>query len=258
MDKLPTVTVVTPTFNAEKTIARCLTSVRSQTYQPRQHIVVDGCSTDGTLAIARQHRVSYYSEPDGGIYDAMSKGVRRTKGDYVHILNADDVYASPTSLETILLHMLANGLDLCHGQAAHVDAKGRILRIFGRDLAKADLIKKMRVAHPTVVVKRSVYERFGAFSTGFKIAGDHEFLLRVWDKVRVGFVPEVLVHMQIGGMSTNGGNVAQSYRESLAASILHGANPFLSTVRCRYEILKHKVLFSRRYHGVAAEDHPGA
>ncbi len=247
----PLVTVVTPVFNGERCLQRCIDSVASQTWPNIEHIVVDGGSKDGTPDIleraAAGKRLRYTSGRDAGVYDAMSKGVRMARGDYIHILNADDRYSSPDVLSRVVPHMERNGLDLCHGRARQVAADGQMVCEFGRDVDFKSLLKKMRVAHPTVVVRRWVYEHYGAFSVGFRIAADHEFLLRVWSKVRVGFVPDVQVLMEIGGLSTQNANVQKSYRESMGAAVMHGRNPWAAAVRCGYEIIKHRVIRSRGF-----------
>jgi hypothetical protein len=79
------------------------------------------------------------------------------------------------------------------------------------------------------------------------VAGDYEFLLRIWDRIRVGFVDEVLVHMTIGGNSNRPENLVRGYRESLAAAVIHGAHPAFATVRCSYEVAKHRLFFARTY-----------
>jgi glycosyltransferase involved in cell wall biosynthesis len=243
----PLVSVVTPTYNAAATIAACCDSVAGQDYAPVEHIVIDAASRDGTVAVLEERGVRYESAPDAGIYDGMSKGIRRASGEFVHILNADDSYAHPSVLSKVVGAMTANGWDLCHARAAQVSASGRVVRVVGRAVDKRQLLKKMRVAHPTVVLRRSVYEKHGAFSIGFRVAGDYEFLLRVWDRVRVGFLDEVLVHMRIGGNSNRPENLVAAYRESLAAAVMHGAHPARATVRCSYEIAKHRLLFARAY-----------
>ena len=128
-------------------------------------------------------------------------------GQFVHILDADDRYAHSGVLSSVIAAMTAHDWDVCHGRAAHVTRSGRIVRVNGRPLDKRHLLKKMWAAQPSVVVRRSIYERFGGFSVGFRIAGDYEFLLRIWDHVRVGFLDEILVHMTIGGISTRPENV---------------------------------------------------
>jgi glycosyltransferase len=261
MDDTPLVTVVTPVFNGARHIARCVASVRGQDYSRIEHVVVDGGSGDGTLAVlaaegarevsepatleARELRVR--SEPDAGVYDAMSKGVRLSRGAFVHILNADDRYADTGVLTRALAAMRERRLDLHHARARQVDAAGRTICEFGRDVDFRQLLKKMRVAHPTVIARRAVYERHGAFSVGFRIAADHEFLLRVWRKIAVGFSDEVQVLMEIGGISTSNANVVRAYRESMGAAMLHGRSPWAAAARCGYEIVKHRIVRARAF-----------
>jgi glycosyltransferase involved in cell wall biosynthesis len=242
----PTVSVVTTTYNAVSTIQRCCDSVAGQD-APIEHLVVDGGSTDGTVEVLRKCGVRYESGPDAGIYDACSKGVRMARGEFVHIMDADDWYAHPSVLSSVVAAMNAHEWDVCHARAAHVTASGRVMRVIGRNLDKRRLLKKMRVAYPTVVVRRAIYERYGGFSVGFRVAGDYEHLLRIWDRVRVGFLDEILIKVAIGGVSTRPENVVQSYRESMAAAVIHGAHPVPAAIRCSYEIAKHRLFFARLF-----------
>lgn len=243
----PLITVVTPTYNALSTVEACCESVAAQDYAPIEHLVVDGASTDGTVDFLERRGIRYQSASDAGIFDAMSKGVRMASGEFVHILNADDRYARPSVLSSVLEAMTAEGWDVCHARAAQVNSRGQLVRVVGRDVDRRQLLKKMRVAHPTVVVRRAVYERFGAFSVGFRVAGDYEFLLRIWDRIRVGFIDDVVVLMAIGGNSNRPENLVRAYRESLAAAVIHGAHPAPATVRCWYEIAKHRIFFASAY-----------
>ncbi|MBA3685279.1 MAG: glycosyltransferase [Planctomycetes bacterium] len=243
----PVVTVVTPAFNAEDCIQRCIDSVKSQDLPGIEHVVVDGGSRDSTIDIVRRAGLRHVSERDAGIYDAMSKGVRMARGEFVHILNADDYFAGPRSVRTLVEAMRARSLDVAHGRVRQVRADGSTVRTFGRDASHAQLLRKMVVAHPSTMVRRWVYDRHGAFSVGFRIAADHEWVLRVWPKLAVGFVPEVLVEMRIGGVSTASANVVRAYRESTAAAIMHGAGPLRATFNCWYEIAKHLAFFRRTF-----------
>jgi glycosyltransferase involved in cell wall biosynthesis len=243
----PLVTVVTPVFNGAACLQACIDSVRAQDCPGVEHVVVDGGSSDGTVEIVRRAGLRHVSERDAGIYDAMSKGVRMARGEYVHILNADDRYAGPGSLSRLVAALRGGDHDLVHARARQVREDGTMVREFGRHVPYARLRRKMVVAHPTVVVRRSVYERWGTFSVGFRIAADHEWVLRVWNRLRVAWVPEALVEMQVGGVSTDNANVARSYRESMAAAIIHGASPLAATVNCWYEIAKHRLFFSAMY-----------
>src|SRR5215212_1228546 len=152
----PTVSVVTAAYNAVSTMQRCCESVAGQDYAPLEHLVVDGGSTDGTVEVLRKYGVRYESAPDAGIYDGLSKGVRMARGEFVHILDADDWYAHPSVLSSVVAAMTAHEWDVCHARAAHVTASGRVVRVIGRNLDKRGLLKKMWVAQPAVVVRRAV------------------------------------------------------------------------------------------------------
>ena len=236
----PKVSVITPALNCYATIAECMQSVASQDYGNIEHIVVDGDSTDGTLELLKPYKVEIISEKDAGIYDAINKGIARASGEIIHILNADDKYKQETVLSRMLAFMVDKQLDVGHAKVEQVDRQEKLVRVIGYDVTRTKLLRKCRVAHPAVFVRRSVYERFGNFSTGFRIAGDHEFMLRIWDRVRVGFMPEVMTVMRLGGVSNS--QVALSYRESMAAALLHGQSPRAAFVNYHYEMLKAALL----------------
>jgi glycosyltransferase len=238
------VSVVTPVYNGAATIAECIESVQSQEYQNIEHIVIDGGSTDNTIEIVKSYGVLYISEKDTGVYDAFNKGVINTHGDVVHILNADDLYSGKDSVSKVIRHMEANDLDLCHGYVDQFNDYNSKVKRIGKDVTKNELFRKMRVAHPSTFVKRKVYQQYGAFSVGFKVAADQEFLLRVWDEVKVGFIPEGIVNMREGGISTS--QFVSSYRESMAASIINGYSPFKAYCVYNYEMMKNIVLAFRK------------
>lgn len=234
------ISVITPVFNGAEFIADCIESVQAQDYPNIEHLIIDGGSTDGTIDIVNSYGVKYTSEPDAGIYDAFNKGVRCATGEIVHILNSDDLYADSKAVSSVISHMELNSLDLCHGYAEQFNENNIVVKKIGNHVNKKELLKKMRVAHPSTFVAKSVYNRYGSFSVGFKIAADHDFLLRVWEKVEIGFIPRTIVKMRIGGISTT--QFVQSYRESMACAIINGQNPFNAYMRYNYEIIKNTAL----------------
>jgi len=240
MSGYPKVSVITPALNCSATIAQCIQSVASQDYSNIEHIVIDGDSTDGTLELLKPYNVEIISEKDAGIYDAINKGIARASGEIIHILNADDNYKHENVLSRMVAFMVDNQLDVGHAKVEQVDLQKKLVRVIGYDVTHRRLLRKCRVAHPAVFVRRSVYKRFGNFSIGFQIAGDHEFFLRIWDRVRVGFMPEVMTVMRLGGVSNS--QVGLSYRESMAAALLHGQSPLAAFVNYYYEMLKSAIL----------------
>jgi glycosyltransferase involved in cell wall biosynthesis len=240
MPHYPKVSVITPTLNCAATVAECLESIASQDYDNIEHIVVDGGSTDKTLELLESHHAEVISEKDSGIYDAMNKGIVRSSGEIIHILNADDTYKHKAVLSQMVAFMTEKQLDIGHAKVEQVDEREDLVRVVGYDVTHRKLLRKCKVAHPAVFVRRSVYESFGNFSTIFRIAGDHEFLLRIWSQVKVGFLPEVITVMRLGGVSNS--QVKLSYRESMAAALLHGQSPFVAFINYHYEMLKSVIL----------------
>ena len=234
------VTVITPVLNGCNTIEDCITSVQRQDYFNVEHIIIDGGSTDDTLTILDDSDVTYFSGKDAGIYDAFNRGLAKASGDVIHILNADDFYADNRVISTAVTAMTDTGCDLLHGLVELVDESNQTIKTVGKNIDKRELLNKMRVAHPSVFVRSTVYQKYGNFSVGFKIAGDHEFLLRVWDKIQISFLPTVFVNMRLGGVSS--GQYKKSYRESFAAALLHGATPTRAFTRYCWEVLKIKMM----------------
>jgi len=232
------VSVITPVLNGISTIADCITSVKQQDYDNIEHIIIDANSIDGTVEYIASQKVKYISETDTGVYDAFNKGVKLATGDIIHILNADDYYANGHVISSMVEKLTSENTDLCHGYITQLNRQGQPVKRVGKSLDKRELLSKMRVAHPSVFIRKNVYEKYGYFSQGFKIAGDHEFLLRIWDLVNISFLDEVCVIMRLGGISNS--QVELSYRESMAAAILHGTPPWRATCRYYLELVKSK------------------
>ena len=131
------ISVVTITYNAEAVLQRTLDSVLSQSYPYVEHLIIDGASKDGTLALAEQyreestekaasHEVVIQSEPDHGIYDAMNKGLQKATGDYVLFLNAGDTLPATDTLE-LVMDKADDGVGVLYGNTDVVDGEGNFL-----------------------------------------------------------------------------------------------------------------------------------
>lgn len=206
------ISVVTVAYNSAATLARTLHSVASQTHPAVEHIVIDGGSTDATRAVLQEaggHVSRFVSEPDRGIYDAMNKGVRLASGEVIAFLNADDLYAHTGVLARVATLFEQEPLDALLGDVAFFrPAKpDRVVRRYRSDrFSPRALAWGWMPAHPSLFVARSLFERAGPFKTDYRIAGDYEWVARAFGSgcPRYRHLPEVLVHMQTGGVSTRG------------------------------------------------------
>ena len=206
------ISIITVAYNAARTIADTLESVAAQTHPEIEHIVVDGASTDGTLDVIERHHdklTKVISEPDRGIYDAMNKGIRVATGDVIGFLNADDVFAQKNVLAMVAEIMKREHLDALFGDVEFFrpDNPGRTIRRYSSAHFRPDRSAwGWMPAHPALFVRREVFQRVGVFRTDYRIAGDFEFVARAFGKntLRYRHLPEVLVRMRTGGISTAG------------------------------------------------------
>lgn len=199
--------IITVCYNSAETIGHTLRSVREQTYENIEHIIVDGGSTDGTLGVVASegaHVTTLVSEKDHGIYDAMNKGIALATGDVVGFVNADDFYASPNVLRDVAAAFEQTDADCCYGDLCYVrqDEPTRTVRYWrSTDFAPGLFEKGWCPPHPTFFVRRSVYQRLGGFDLNFRIAADFELMARYLGASRISshYIPEVLVKMRLGG-----------------------------------------------------------
>lgn len=205
------ISIVTACFNAGSTVQATLESIAAQTFPDFEHIVVDGGSTDGTLeAIAawKGHPVRLLHGPDRGIYDAMNKGIAASTGDVVGFLNADDRYADADVLSWIAGAMSDPAVDCAYGDLVFVDPSDRRLLRYWKS-ARFDPVDFRRgwlPPHPTLYVRRDVFEDVGPFTLAYRAAGDIEWMMRLLSRprLRAEHIPRVLVEMDAGGVSNAG------------------------------------------------------
>lgn len=242
------VSIITPCFNGVSTILDCINSVRNQGYENIEHIIVDGGSTDGTLRLLEEVGANYTSGSDSGIYDAINKGIDRANGDIIGILNCDDYYSSNNVIDSVIECFSSQECDLVHGRLEQVDDAGRKVWTVGKNVTHTQLLKKMRVAHPSVYVKKEIYRQYGKFSVGFRIAGDYDFVLRVFGKCKVSFVDMVMVKMRMNGVSNTQSRM--SMQESMAVQLLHGVHPLWALLNYYKSIVVHEFVLKLRVFGV--------
>jgi glycosyltransferase involved in cell wall biosynthesis len=206
------ISVVTAVRNGASAIRPTLDSVAAQSYRDVEHVVVDGASTDGTADVVRAHggRVAQLvSERDAGVYDAFNKGWRLATGDVVGYLNAADVYTSADVLGRIA-EAFSPDVDAVFGDVLIVDGEtaSRPLRVYRSNRFRPDrLAYGLMPAHPTLFLRRGLYERLGGYDASYRIAGDYELCVRLFVGQRIRYryiVGPPMVRMPRGGLSNSG------------------------------------------------------
>ncbi|MCM1109560.1 MAG: glycosyltransferase [Clostridium sp.] len=242
--------IITVTYNSAATLRDTFDSVLRQHYKDVDYCVVDGGSTDGTLEIIREYagrfggRMRWMSEPDKGIYDAMNKGLRMVRGEYVGILNSDDFYSADDVLEKAVEMLERTGVDAVYGDVhyVHPDDLTRSTRYYSSRVFRRGLMRfGFMPAHPSFYCRRSVYERYGLFSLDYAVAADFECLLRFIyvHRIRTAYLPMDFVTMRSGGASSSGWQswlrIMKDHKRALAE---HGicSNTLLLSLRYIYKV----------------------
>ena len=240
------ISIITATYNSRKHLPSVLESIRQQSYPNLEHILVDGGSNDGTVEYLRQCKLPLYiiSESDQGIYDALNKGIQRATGDIIGFLHSDDLLASPQTLENIAnafsnfssfekkIGLISEnddrasfpplggikggfpsggreGASILYGDLVFIDQQDptKVVRYWQSQSFKPAMLRRgWMPPHPTLFMRREVYEKHGLFNIHLKCAADYDYILRVFqDKtLNIHYLPEVITKMRMGGVSTKG------------------------------------------------------
>lgn len=228
------ISLITVCLNSAGHIADALRSVEAQSWPDIEHLVIDGASRDGTLRVVEAHARPWrrvVSEPDRGIYDAMNKGIALARGEIVGFINSDDFYASPDALARVAGVFEDASIDACYADLCYVKRNdiGTVVRYWRSSEFCAGLFAKgWSPPHPTLFVRRRIYERLGGFDLQYRIAADFELMARLIEvhRIRTRYLPAVLVSMRMGGTTNRSmRNIVHQNREIWRALHSHGLQP---------------------------------
>jgi len=240
----PDLYVVTPCRNAQDTLSDTLETLEGQEAYWTHHFIIDGASTDATLAIAQVYadrhptKVTIVSETDQGIYEAMNKGIRLAleracDSDLIAVNNADDSYL-PTTLRLVVETATAYPqVAVIYGDVMLADSTGLksgAVRRSAPVLPATTSCLEMPLEHPTMFVRAHLYCDLGLYDEGYAIASDFEWVLRLIESnASVLYLAKPLVLFRTGGISTS--RISESFREMMRARIAHGSNPVFEYLR---------------------------
>lgn len=200
------ISIITVCYNSGKTIEDTFKSVQSQSYKDIEYIVIDGGSKDNTLEFINQYKeiIDYsVSEKDNGLYDAMNKGIEKATGDVIGFLNSDDLFCDDMAVEKVMNVFNENSkIDSVYADIYYVDQNNTDKIVRKWITGKQKTFKKgWHPAHPTLYIKKKVYNQYGGFNLKFKLASDFEIMLRFIEKYKIStiYLPEPLIKMRLGG-----------------------------------------------------------
>jgi len=231
------VSLLLTTYNSEAVLERTLASIEAQDYPNIQLCIADSCSTDRTLEIIEQYRISTRyeviceSKKDSGIYDGLNNALALADGDYIQVMNdeltcSDAISKLVSAIESDDGDSEHNGLIGAHSDLVYAE-NGRVVRYW--KMGRGNIHFGWMPAHPTLMLKREVYEKYGNYDTSYICSADYEFMVRVLKNGgRLGYVPEVLVSMYYGGTSNSTvGSYWVSVREAMRALWVNRVYPIL-------------------------------
>lgn len=203
--------VITVCYNSEKTIERAIKSIVNENNSSFEYIIIDGKSNDSTIDIINKYKDKYsnivfVSEKDKGIYDAMNKGIKLAKGEWILFINSDDWLNS--NILNILENLIKQDKDVSDAIYGNIYRVNSNEDIINEAIPKLDIGEFIRVGmplfHQAVIIKRSAYINLGMFDISYKVAGDWDFISRMYrKKLKFKYVPITFSYFSVDGISSN-------------------------------------------------------
>jgi glycosyltransferase len=230
------ISIVTVSYNSAEFIETTIKSVLEQDYDNFEYIIIDGGSTDGTLEIIKKYsdQLAYWiSEPDGGIYEAMNKGITQTTGDIVGMINSDDYYL-PNAFKLVNKAFKGKTLNeyIFWGDVEY-ELLGRV-----KGWRPQNLKRGAFAPHPSMFCPKCIYERIGLYDTSFRLLGDYDFMYRAIHKYSIKplYLPEVIAFFREGGLADS--NIVACLRDELKVKLRYGQSPFIAIPLFLLKIIK--------------------
>lgn len=218
-EKRKKVSLILTTYNCKDNLIKTFKSIEEQDYPNIEVCISDSCSSDGTLEVIKEyartskHEVVYRSEKDSGIYDGINRSIQMSSGDYLEIMN--DEYTCQDAISK-LVSAIENNVDVVGAHADLVYKEGDAVKRYWR-MGSGSIYTGWMPGHPSLMLKREVYEKYGLYNTGYACSADYEFMLRfLKDGNKLAYVPETLISMFYGGTSTS---TATSYVTSIKEAL---------------------------------------
>lgn len=248
------ITIITVCKNAELVIKATLESVISQTYPDVEYIVIDGASTDSTLAFiekaAEKFPIKYVSESDKGIYDAMNKGIKLAEGDYINFLNAGDTFTERDIIHKVVAEIRKKPADIYYGNIIYQYPNGEDrVRAYGKICGKKIYYCTGDCINHQAIFASSRCLKSCPFDISYKICGDRDWMMRMHRmKVRFQNMPLVICSYSLDENSVSVSNEELGHKE--AARCIKNHFPMEYGLFCIFEACRKNKMFSHILHGI--------
>lgn len=241
------VSVITATWNSQDTIGETISSLKGQSYNDIEHIIIDGLSSDRTLEIVGSEPLmdtKIISEQDNGIYHALNKGIDLASGDVIGFLHSDDVLGGPDTITNIVALLNSPNCNAVYGDLEYVyrSSLDRTFRYWKSCEFEPRLLRVgWMPPHPTFFMEKSLYVDLGKFDDNFKISGDYDSMLRYFlsGKLYPAYLPQVICKMRLGGASNKSvSNIAIKMYEDFSIMKRHGLSPIYGLAAKNFSKIK--------------------
>ncbi len=246
--KLPKISIITPSFNQAKYIEDTIRSVLRQNYPYLEYIVIDGGSSDGTLAILQKYtgKLTWISEKDKGQSDAINKGLSLISGDIVGYLNSDDILEE-NCLELVGNFFVSNpDFHWVCGKCGIIGANGEKSRNFVTSY-KNIFLKYLRfpsmlfilnyISQPATFWRRDIIKNIGFFAYSYHFSMDYDYWLRIFTKYRLGFIDKYLSSFRIHKSSKGSRSLVHQQAESLQIVRKYTSQRFFLILHVLHDII---------------------
>ncbi len=215
-NKLPLVSIITPSLNQGRFIKETIESVLLQDYPYIEHIIIDGGSTDGTLDILKMYddRIFWISEKDKGQSDAINKGLKRARGKIYGWLNSDDTYL-PGAITKAVKFLFANkDIMMVYGEGWHIDEYGKIIQRYPTEpFNYKRLAETCFICQPTVFFRKELIEKIGYLDESLNYCMDYDFWIRAGRDCSIGYINDYLANSRLYPETKTLGQRAEVHKE---------------------------------------------
>lgn len=224
----PKISIITCTLNSERYLYQCLNSIKSQNYSDYEVIIVDGGSSDNTIEIVKTFNIEkVFTNINGGVSKAMNFGISNASGEIIAILHSDDYYYSDNSLQWIVDCFEENKCQWLYGNLVSLKKDGDFHFRKNTIFSKKNFSHTFNIPHPTVFIKRIVYEELGLFNENYKYAMDYDLLLRVAEKHEPFQIDEYITVFREHDGSLSTSNWSKAQIESLVIQQKYAKSIFI-------------------------------